>query len=178
MDSYVSKPFRPQELFDAIEELSRRKGLDYRRKSDVPPIPAAGDVSAGLPVQQSMEPACFDPDEAIVQAGGSKVVLEELVDLFIEECPKQMNEIREAQSQQEWLKLQRAAHTLKGSVSIFAAQRAYDAALRIEKMGKEQNASDFDTAWARLEDEVEKLKSALVEYCGEIGERRVDSWTD
>ena len=37
--------------------------------------------------------------------------------------------------------LARAAHTLKGSVAIFAAQAAYDAALRIEQMGRDGDAS-------------------------------------
>ena len=50
-------------------------------------------------------------------------MLRELVELFRVECPKQMAEIRRQQAAGDLPGLARAAHTLKGSVSMFAAQK-------------------------------------------------------
>jgi HPt (histidine-containing phosphotransfer) domain-containing protein len=57
--------------------------------------------------------------------------------------------------------LQRAAHALKGSVGNFCAQKAFDAALRLEKMGKSENLSEAEEAWSALEAEIERLQPAL-----------------
>jgi hypothetical protein len=44
---------------------------------------------------------------------------------------------------------------------MFAAQRAYDAALRIEKMGRAGDLADFDEAWLVLQAAIDRLISAF-----------------
>ena len=46
-------------------------------------------------------------------------------------------------------------------MGIFAAQAAFDAALRIEQMGRDGDASQFDDAWADLVREINRLSSAF-----------------
>src|SRR5262249_5927427 len=95
MDAYVAKPFRPQELFRAVEQF---------QPSPPTPIVKTGGVDQSLIVEpvNKPSPACetseFDRDEALKRVGGSEDVLRELVELFRVECPKQMDEIRRQQA--------------------------------------------------------------------------------
>ena len=96
------------------------------------------------------------------RVGGSEDILRELVELFRVECPKQMAEIREQKAAGDLPGLARAAHTLKGSVGIFAAQ----AALRCGASHRDRWAAtamprEFDDAWADLQREIDRLSSAF-----------------
>ena len=158
MDAYVAKPFRPQELFRVVEDIDlplpsgRRSAVteEGRREGAPPKVERDG---AGT--------AEFDRAEALARVGGSEELLRDLVELFRSECPKQMDEIRRQQAAGDLAGLSRAAHALKGSVSMFAAQKAYDAALRIEKMGRAGDVSDFDDAWHDLQTAIDRLISAF-----------------
>jgi CheY-like chemotaxis protein len=162
MDGYLSKPFRPVELFRAVEQFKAQgkegqggwgRHKPARRKgSKAEKIPEAG-LSA------------FNRAESLHRVGGSVEILKELVALFSDECPKQMDRIEQAYREGDMLGLSRAAHALKSSVAIFASQRAHAAALRIEVMGREGDASDFPEAWEKLQQEVERLKEALASEC-------------
>ena len=148
MDAYVAKPFRPQELFRAVEDIDPL--LPSGRRSAVAEE-GQGEGAQPQLTHDGAGTAEFDREEALTRVGGSEELLRELVELFRSECPKQMDEIRRQHAAGDLAGLARAAHTLKGSVSIFAAQTAYDAALRIEKMGRAGDASDFDDAWHNLQ---------------------------
>jgi HPt (histidine-containing phosphotransfer) domain-containing protein len=163
MDAYVAKPFRPHELFGAVEGVPTSSTV---HAASVIEVAAGPDQSAIAPLPDgpqttSDEPPTFDRDVALERVGGSETILEELVELFRVECPKQMADIRAQRTAGDLPGLCRAAHTLKGSVGIFAAQPAFDAALRIEQMGRTGNASGFDDAWTDLEREIGKLLSAF-----------------
>ena len=160
MDAYVSKPFRPSELFRAVEQIQSSKiemPMQTDGAADQSAISPLTNVSPAPPAE---EPA-FDRAEALERVGGSEAILQELVELFRVECAKQMAEIRERREAGDLPGLGRAAHTLKGSVGIFAAQAAFDAALRIEQMGRDGDASQYDDAWADLVREINRLSSAF-----------------
>ena len=88
-------------------------------------------------------------------------MLAEMIDLLAVEGPKQMAEIKAAYDAGDAEAVMRAAHTLKGSVSLFAAASATAAALRIEMLGRERNLQGFPQAWADLQNCVADLQSAL-----------------
>jgi CheY-like chemotaxis protein/HPt (histidine-containing phosphotransfer) domain-containing protein len=162
MDAYVSKPFRPQELFRAVEQIEpQRVASAIETAEDAEQSVIAPMSRAALLESATNEPRAFDRVEALKRVGDSEDILRELVELFRVECPKQMAEIQDKKAADDLPGLARAAHTLKGSVGIFAAQAAYDAALRIETMGRNGDASKFDEAWADLEREIERLSSAF-----------------
>ncbi len=71
-------------------------------------------------------------DEALKRMRGYEDQLPELVGLFLEECPNMMAAVRDAVNSHDAEKtLQRAAHTLKGSADIFAAERVVETAWQI-----------------------------------------------
>ena len=64
--------------------------------------------------------------------------------------------------------LERAAHALKGSVGYFAAQAAYEAALKLEMMNHKGDLRGVDTACAALEEEVNQVRRALSDLRKEV----------
>jgi HPt (histidine-containing phosphotransfer) domain-containing protein len=140
MDDYVSKPFRPHELFAAVERVTP--------------------VTDGAEARGDLSPA-FNRDEALRNVGGDDAILAEMVELFATECPKQMAEISAAYEAGDSVALSRAAHTLKGSVSLFGAEQARAAAQRLELLGREGKLHDYPHAWAELQRHVDDLIQAL-----------------
>ncbi len=104
----------------------------------------------------------FDRAAALEWVGGDVALLAELRDLLLTECGGHLRDIREAVAHRDADALERAAHALKGSVGNFSAKPAADAALRLEVMGREGNLAEAEAAFAVLEKEIERLKSALV----------------
>jgi len=170
MDGYLSKPFRPHELFRAVEQF---EAAGDGGGGGWGPSPTGTDTqSAKAPdARGKLDPSqpVFDKIEALHRVGGSVDIFKELAELFNHECPKQMDRIEQAYREGDLPGMARAAHALKSSVAIFAAKAAHDAVLRLEFMGRDGDASDFPAAWHNLQREIERLKSALAEE-SKVGE--------
>ncbi|MEX2318109.1 MAG: response regulator [Pirellulales bacterium] len=176
MDGYLSKPFRPNELFRAVEKFQAEgkqgQGGWGRAGSSGRKLPAG--AAAAKSRKGSKNPAAglsaFNREESLHRVGGSADILKELVALFSDECPKQMDRIEQAYREGDLPGMARAAHALKSSVAIFASQAAHGAALRLEMMGRDGDASEFAEAWENLQREVDRLKAALAAECKVEGE--------
>ena len=88
--------------------------------------------------------------------------LEEIALLFAEDSPKLLADIRLAIAAGNSGKLERAAHTLKGSVANFGAEPAREAALRLEMLGRSGNLLPAAEAYTVLEREIERSTAALL----------------
>jgi PAS domain S-box-containing protein len=147
MDAYVTKPLRPQELYQVVEGLT--------------PAASSAAAAAGGPV-------ALDLGAALERVDGDLELLKELAGLFLGECPRRMAEIRQAISQRNVLKLQQEAHTLKGSVGTLGAREAFEAAGRLETIGFAQDWGHAEEAWAALEQAIGRLEPALAGI-GQLG---------
>jgi HPt (histidine-containing phosphotransfer) domain-containing protein len=107
--------------------------------------------------------ATIDRQLVLDRVGGDESLLQEITALFIEEYPALLSEIRSAQQQADALLLERAAHSLKGSVANFGADAAVAAALWVEKIGREARLHEADEAIRQLEIEFNLLHPALLE---------------
>ena len=74
-----------------------------------------------------------------------------------------MKRMQDAIANQDSSGLQRAAHTFKGSIRVFGAERAAEAAQRLEKIGSDKNLDGAQDVWAALAEEVERLMPMLAE---------------
>ena len=101
--------------------------------------------------------------EVLARVGGDTGLLGELARLFLDDSPRLMQEINDAISHGDGLRLERAAHALKGSVSIFAASAAVEAASRLETIGSTGDLGGAHDACGQLEKEIAVLTSALAE---------------
>jgi HPt (histidine-containing phosphotransfer) domain-containing protein len=92
---------------------------------------------------------------------GDQELLGELVELFLADSPRLLEEIRAAVESQDADQLMRAAHTLKGSVSNFCAPLAVEAAQKLEAQGRAGNLASAPQCLARLEQVMERLTAEL-----------------
>jgi HPt (histidine-containing phosphotransfer) domain-containing protein len=74
---------------------------------------------------------------ALENAGGDDALLVDLVNIFLEEAAKHVSEIHRALNEQDYVLLNRAAHTLKGSSRIFQASTLMERAQQLEYQFRE-----------------------------------------
>ena len=146
MDGYLPKPIRAKDLYEAVETITANVRASHGNGGD--------DLG---------EDETMDREYLLEQSGGSVETLKEVIGLFTTECPKLMAQIRRAITAGNPLDLQRAAHTLKGSIQFFGVKRPAAAALRLETMGREQNLAGAEEAWLSLVKEIERLKPMLTD---------------
>ena len=72
-----------------------------------------------------------------------------------------MAKIKESFENGDANSLERTAHALKGSVGNFGAKRSFEAAYRLEKMGKEKKLDDAREAFDELEEELAALETEM-----------------
>jgi len=105
----------------------------------------------------------FDLSKALEVVDGDMELFKEIADLFQKNLPDNIAQIREAIANSDANALNAAAHSLKGSVSNFGAKRAFDAAYRLEHMGKEERLAEAGAALVELEKELKDLETAITE---------------
>jgi two-component system sensor histidine kinase/response regulator len=103
----------------------------------------------------------LDLQLALSRVGGDKQLLREIAVLFIEECPRAVEQIQQAVARGDAAKLENAAHALKGSVANFGARNAVEAAFRLEQMGRVNEMSE-------AEGMLRNLEGALSAVCAEL----------
>jgi HPt (histidine-containing phosphotransfer) domain-containing protein len=108
----------------------------------------------------------LDRQAALNHVGGDTRLLGELVDVFLSSCPDLMADLHKAVAGRDGAAVRRLAHLLKGSVGGFGAAAAFEAAVRLENMGKDQVFAEIQAAHTDLVEMIERLKPALMELKG------------
>ncbi len=106
----------------------------------------------------------FDKDEVLKRFDEDKDFLSELVEIFINDAPEQLSEIQKAVDSHNDEEIQKSAHKLKGAISNFEEKEAYEVALKIETMGRNNRLDGVEEAYDTLVKEVEYLLNALREF--------------
>jgi CheY-like chemotaxis protein len=144
MDGYIAKPIRAKDLYETIEVMAE----------------GAGGSQSGINGTTEVT-EIIDRDQLLKQIGGNEESLKEIVELFVVESDKLLTKIREAIANKKTSDLQRAAHTLKGSIRLFGLESPAAAALRLEIMGRDNNLDGAEQALLKLSKEVERLITKL-----------------
>ena len=111
----------------------------------------------------SIEDQLHKLDEAVAlsRVGGDVELLREVVGLFLDDYPQSLEMIRDAVARGDQSGLERHAHSLKGSVSTFGAEEAFDAALALEKQGRTGDLTNSQDGLHRLEQALTALRPEL-----------------
>jgi PAS domain S-box-containing protein len=146
MDGYVAKPIQPEELYSAIAAL----------------FPAAQQDALPAPAPAGPTDDVLNVREVLARVGGDRELLRTLVHMFLETCPGQLSELREAIRERNADAIRRVAHTIKGAVGNFSAGPAFKAALELENQARVKDLTSVDAACERLHTALEELKPALL----------------
>jgi len=145
MDDYTTKPLNPTLLFEAIENACS----------------ARGQADPTLLVDEAPPARRLDPEAILARVEGDTILLKEVADIFLEDSPRLLREIKDSIARQDARTLERAAHALKGSLSNFGAVTACEATLALEKMGRYAKLTGAEQACTQLEMEIQLLTPEL-----------------
>jgi two-component system sensor histidine kinase/response regulator len=137
-DGYVSKPIKPSELFKEIETIMARRCFDV----------VAADMPGGL-------------GNLLARVGGDPQLLREVIGLFLEDCPRLVETIREGLAAGDTEAVHRAAHALKGSAGNFDATDVTALAQRLEARAREGSLETAKETFIALETAVSQLLARL-----------------
>jgi HPt (histidine-containing phosphotransfer) domain-containing protein len=160
MDDYVSKPLRPEELFDTIESLAEAHApelcVGLARGNDEAGAACSETTCEAQPFLCAI-PACgderpvFDRAEALNRVGGDDQFLGELIEVFLQEAPLLMRQLGEGIENRDVALVKRAAHTLKGAVGNFGAAAVFDVGQRLENMAQAGDLADAQRSFGELQ---------------------------
>jgi len=151
MDAYVSKPIDAEELFSTIAEQT---GAMVAAESSAAPADAQDPTTA-------QEENAVDFEAAQNNVPGDATLLQDLAEIFLEECPKLINDLQVGLSTSEAASVHRAAHTLKSSSRIIVAPTLTDVTAHIEQLAANKELND-------VEECLPKLQAAADQACDAI----------
>ncbi len=153
-DAYLTKPIRMAELFDTVDSVVPDS------RGETKPMPSV----VFSPVPFSGEAQAFNEDVLIQHAAGDRELAGELVQVFLEEYPGWLAEMRRGIEAGDGEAVRRAAHTLKGAVDHCGASSAFDLALVVERMGRNDDMAGARGAFQELNGELRRLEPALKKF--------------
>jgi HPt (histidine-containing phosphotransfer) domain-containing protein len=121
-------------------------------------------MNASINVSSAAGPtaAIVDRVGLLDRLGGDEDLLREITSIFLDEYPILIQEIRTAVATLDAKAIERAAHSLKGSVANFGAPGATRAALRLETLGRKGQMEEAPLALDDLVLEFQQLHPALL----------------
>jgi signal transduction histidine kinase/CheY-like chemotaxis protein len=146
MDQYVSKPFQRQELLDAIASLCP-VSVALNHQSEDSELGSKSQITVSG--SDSVSPLSLNHQKIMDRLGDSTDLLKSVIQLFHETYPAHVVSIEEAVQNQDGDMLEKSAHALKGAIGNFTEDSPYEAAMVLEKMGRENR---FDVAKAATSD--------------------------
>jgi two-component system sensor histidine kinase/response regulator len=148
MDGYLSKPIRPQELDEILDEFLAPKE-ELSTMSDPAPIPNN----------------CIEVIPLLDRIDDDRALLAELAEIFRKDYPNNLQAAQRAIDLQQAADLERVGHALKGSLGNFSAIDASALAAELEAIGRSADLSGAQTVLDRLVLELGNVMRALEALC-------------
>jgi two-component system, sensor histidine kinase and response regulator len=171
MDGYLTKPIRPRALDEVLDQYIAQKRQAGNAHEHIGAVHEhAGTVheqAAKTPAHASrtLRLDSIDGHELLERVGGDREFLTELVSLFREDGPKQLNRVRTALEKNDPEEVLRSAHSLRGTLANLAAQAAADLAAEIEHASKAEDLTRAKAAFQNLDLELPRVIDALSVIC-------------
>lgn len=151
MDRFLLKPFQPKDIEAILATYCTPREREAPEPSPPPPVPR--------------ESKRLAPEiEAMLQlSGGDPALIQEMIDVFAEDFPKQLAAITQDLEREDFEALARAAHTLKGVTGNLGAMQLREIAIRIQHAAHPKNKEGCDLEIANLSDGYRKVIQMLRE---------------
>ena len=178
MDGYLAKPFKAEQLYETIEAIvgsapvpdaaspDETESSEAESSAKAESTPEVQSTPGGTPDETSSSDeisAVLDVAEALSRVNGSRELLAEVGQVFLDDCPKVMQRIEEAIAAEDAEGVWQGAHRLKGSASALAAKSTWETAQRLESHGRDGDLAAATKTFSDLEGEIERLKVVLTD---------------
>ena len=104
-----------------------------------------------------------DISATLQSVGGDQNLLVDLFEVFQQDYPKQLAELRDAIGAGDAERMAQVAHSLKGAVGYFGSQTVHALAYRLETMGHQAEFEGASSVLQQLERELEQLSAFVAE---------------
>ena len=104
-------------------------------------------IASGMRMRRKQEPVMPNSEidlttfDELKQMSGEDFI-NELLDTFLDDAPKLIDELKSALAAKDADSFRRAAHSLKSNAATFGAQRLSDLAKQLEMLGKENKLAE------------------------------------
>jgi len=161
MDEYITKPINVQDLYGLLEKVETSQVLTGEGEA---PVPAEAEI-----VRPGGLNELLDYDAILEDFDGDASLMEEIFQLFIEESGDQRMRVSGAIASGDAGELERAAHSLKGSVGYFKVDELSDKAHRLEQLGAGGSTDGAPEIFSGLEHLIERVLADMQNYLGRQG---------
>ncbi|MDX2252760.1 MAG: response regulator [Nitrospira sp.] len=148
MDDYLAKPIQ----METLRAVLHRWAAPSTARDTVSNLPAQDHNSAR---------GVFDPASMFRNIGEDNHLFAQLVEMFLDQYPAMLTNIKEGLIQADSMAVERTAHSLKGTAGNLCAPEVVLAASRLEALGHLGALHDAPPIYAHLEQEVLRLVQAL-----------------
>ena len=122
---------------------------------------------AAIPASPIQNEALYNVATALAMLDGDAGLLKELAQLFLEETPARLNQLRQALTTQDSEGIHHAAHAIKGSLGAIGALRVMDSAQSLESAARVANWQSIIPLLQHFETEYHQLCVELQQTFGE-----------
>jgi CheY-like chemotaxis protein len=149
MNGYVPKPFRPHELFAAVEGFGTR-AIGAAPERVIAPLPPTGAV----PEPESVDLAGF---RSAMREAGAEEAVDRILELFIEGTPDRLTALAVAVAAESGSAIEHAAHAFKSPAGSIGARGLEVMLQDLETAGKSGEIGLAPAAFERIREEAESV---------------------
>lgn len=151
MDEYISKPITARKLEQVIAEVLRElEGTMISRSARYHKHDTAPDSAITWNAAQTLE-----------RLGGDEKLLQDVVEMFLEDGPKQMASLQNAIAEGNAKDIERVSHTLKGELGYLGISAVLQIAGELEEMGRKHKLQHAAKLFARFETEISEVLTSI-----------------
>lgn len=100
----------------------------------------------------------LDSSKGLLSTGGDVELLAELVSMFLNIVPDQVEELGDAVGAGDTLRIRRIAHNIKGSAAALGAVRIQQSATLLETCARENDLADATTLIRSIAEQIDRLE--------------------
>lgn len=153
MDDFISKPIKPDSLYERLQPWLKEYTLQHELED-----------ASGHRRKDSGSEDLWNLEQALKLVGGDQDLLTQMVHLFLERSEMMVDRIESALQTGNAVEVNESAHAFKGAVNHFCAQPLILLAKKIELKGKLDDLSGTTPLLAELQQECDKLCRSLQNY--------------
>lgn len=153
MDAYVSKPIDISELVEVIDRCTGRHTLQSDHDIVSPRLSGAEESDQTI-----------NMDDAMRRLHGDRELYRQFVEVFDEDAPRLIQDLRDANAASDAKKLSSAAHSLRGLAANLGADTVQRLASQLEAQGEGGELHSATDTFDQLIDAFGELHQALEAY--------------
>jgi CheY-like chemotaxis protein/HPt (histidine-containing phosphotransfer) domain-containing protein len=166
MDAYISKPFKKQDLIEALQmvmsshtkpESNNNDSSEVDMKQILMPLATEPKSESSFESAVNM----LDKESILSRVDNDITFLSRLILMFNQAIPAHLENIETAIKTEDAHLLEEQAHALKGAISNFTDKKPFEVAKAMEFCGKSKDFSSAPKTLMQLKSEIETLQEEL-----------------